>query len=260
MLSESRPSNEERKLELTSRIVAAYLSRNVVPAGDLTYLIQQTYSSLSGTSPRRQTEPAVEQRPAVAIKKSVTADFIICLEDGEKYKSLTRHLMARYGLTPEQYREKWGLPADYPMIAPIYARQCSELARVYAGNFGTRARASTCGSSENRTDVPTSWIAMRDRRLLLHCSRLDGRRAREKQPLAQRNAVSDQEGLYFVRFDGNEVTLPQELVTVGEMLDTTEEENKLWRFFDTIEERDTWIEWLDAPSKPRVISRVKPTN
>lgn len=67
------------------------------------------------------------------------------------------------------------------------------------------------------------------------------------------------EGLYFVRFDGNEVTLPLELVTVGEMLDTTEEEYKLWRFFDTIEERDTWIEWLDAPSKPRVISLVKPT-
>ncbi len=67
------------------------------------------------------------------------------------------------------------------------------------------------------------------------------------------------EGLYFVRFDGNEVTLPLELVTVGEMLDTTEEEYKLWRFFDTIEERDTWIEWLDAPSTPRVISLVKPT-
>jgi predicted transcriptional regulator len=92
MLSESRSSNEERKLELTSRIVTAYLSRNVVPAGDLTNLIQQTYSSLSGTSPRNQTEPVVEeQRPAVPIKKSVTADFIICLEDGEKFKSLRRH-------------------------------------------------------------------------------------------------------------------------------------------------------------------------
>jgi predicted transcriptional regulator len=132
MLSESRSSNEERKLELTSRIVTAYLSRNVVPAGDLTNLIQQTYSSLSGTSPRNQTEPVVEeQRPAVPIKKSVTADFIICLEDGEKFKSLRRHLMAKYALTPEQYREKWGLAADYPMIAPNYARQRSELARVY---------------------------------------------------------------------------------------------------------------------------------
>jgi predicted transcriptional regulator len=97
----------------------------------LSNLIQQTYSCLSGTSPPHQTGPAVEeQRPAVPIKKSVTADFIICLEDGEKFKSLRRHLMAKYGLTPEQYREKWDLPADYPMIAPNYARQRSELARV----------------------------------------------------------------------------------------------------------------------------------
>ncbi|MDX0184390.1 MucR family transcriptional regulator [Sinorhizobium meliloti] len=118
-------------MELTSRIVAAYLSRNAVPTGDLPDLIQQTYSSLSGTSPRHQAEPAVEeQRPAVPIKKSVTVDFIICLEDGEKFKSLRRHLMAKYGLTPEQYREKWGLPDDYPMIAPSYARQRSELARA----------------------------------------------------------------------------------------------------------------------------------
>ncbi|RVH23329.1 MucR family transcriptional regulator [Sinorhizobium meliloti] len=118
-------------MALTSRIVAAYLSRNAVHAGDLPDLIQQTYSSLSGTSPRHQTEPAVEeQRPAVPIKKSVTVDFIICLEDGEKFRTLRRHLMAKYGLTPEQYREKWGLPADYPMIAPSYARQRSELARA----------------------------------------------------------------------------------------------------------------------------------
>ncbi|MDK1492829.1 MucR family transcriptional regulator [Sinorhizobium sp. 7-81] len=130
-MGESRLSNEDRKLELTSRIVAAYLSHNVVPAGDLSNLIQQTYSSLSGTSSRHQAEPAVEeQRPAVPIKKSVTADFIICLEDGQKFKSLRRHLMAKYGLTPEQYREKWELPADYPMIAPSYAQQRSELARA----------------------------------------------------------------------------------------------------------------------------------
>lgn len=130
-MSESRSSNEGRKLELTSRIVAAYLSRNAVHTGDLPDLIQQTFSSLSGTFPQHQTEPAVEeQRPAVPIKKSVTVDFIICLEDGEKFRSLRHHLMAKYGLTPEQYREKWGLPADYPMIAPSYARQRSELARA----------------------------------------------------------------------------------------------------------------------------------
>ncbi|KQU85650.1 MucR family transcriptional regulator [Ensifer sp. Root31] len=127
-MSESVSSHEERTLELTSRIVTAYLSRNTVPARDLPDLIQQTYSSLSGTSPRH---PAVEeQRPAVPIKKSVTADFIICLEDGKKFKSLRRHLMAKYGVTPEQYREKWGLPAEYPMVAPSYAQQRSELARA----------------------------------------------------------------------------------------------------------------------------------
>jgi len=130
-LIESGSSNADRKLALTSRIVAAYLSRNAVLAGDLPDLIQQTYFSLSGTFPRHQAEPAVgKQRPAVPIKKSVTVDFIICLEDGQKFKSLRRHLMAKYGLTPEQYREKWGLPADYPMIAPSYARQRSELARA----------------------------------------------------------------------------------------------------------------------------------
>ncbi|MDX0321575.1 MucR family transcriptional regulator [Sinorhizobium meliloti] len=130
-MSESGSSSAERKLELTSRIVAAYLSRNAVAAGDLPDLIQQAFSSLSGTSPRHRAEPAVEeQRPAVPIKKSVTVDFIICLEDGEKFNSLRRHLMAKYGLTPEQYREKWGLADDYPMIAPSYARQRSELARA----------------------------------------------------------------------------------------------------------------------------------
>ncbi|MFQ6163408.1 MucR family transcriptional regulator [Sinorhizobium meliloti] len=99
-MSESRSSNEGRKLALTSRIVAAYLSRNAVHAGDLPDLIQQTFSSLSGTFPRHQAAPAVEeQRPAVPIKKSVTVDFIICLEDGEKFKSLRRHLMAKYDLT-----------------------------------------------------------------------------------------------------------------------------------------------------------------
>ncbi|MBB4189230.1 putative transcriptional regulator [Sinorhizobium terangae] len=121
----------ERRLELTSRIVAAYLSRNVVPAGDLRHLIQQTYASLGGTSlPTKAESTTEEQRPAVSIKKSVTDDFIICLEDGGKFKSLKRHLMTKYGLTPEQYREKWKLPADYPMTAPNYARQRSELARA----------------------------------------------------------------------------------------------------------------------------------
>ncbi|MCA1408510.1 MucR family transcriptional regulator [Ensifer sp. IC3342] len=140
-LTESRSEIKERKLELTSRIVSAYLSRNVIPAGELPHLIQQTYASLDGRSRSAEAEPsAEEQRPAVPIKKSVTDDFIICLEDGKKFKSLRRHLTAKYGLTPQQYREKWKLPADYPMTAPNYARQRSELAR--ATGLGKRAATS----------------------------------------------------------------------------------------------------------------------
>ncbi|WEX91711.1 MucR family transcriptional regulator (plasmid) [Sinorhizobium garamanticum] len=129
-MTESRMDARERRLELTSRIVAAYLSRNTVPAGEVRRLIEQTYDSLCGTSQAEKTEPASESRPAVPIKKSVTADFIICLENGKKFKSLKRHLMAKYGLTPEQYREKWKLPFDYPMTAPNYAHQRSQLARA----------------------------------------------------------------------------------------------------------------------------------
>lgn len=137
-MTESRAEIKERRLELTSRIVSAYLSRNVIPAGELPHLIQQTYASLNGNARSAKTEPsAEEQRPAVPIKKSVTDDFIICLEDGKKFKSLRRHLMASYGLTPQQYREKWKLPADYPITAPNYARQRSELAR--ATGLGKRA-------------------------------------------------------------------------------------------------------------------------
>ncbi|RVJ37570.1 Ros/MucR family transcriptional regulator [Sinorhizobium meliloti] len=128
-MTESR-SNELR-LELTSRIVSAYLSRNVIAPSELPHLIQQTYGSLGKTSEPTKTPATVEeQRPAVPIKKSVTDDFIVCLEDGKSFKSLKRHLMAKYALTPEQYREKWKLPADYPMVAPNYARKRSELARA----------------------------------------------------------------------------------------------------------------------------------
>ncbi|WP_085026050.1 MucR family transcriptional regulator [Ensifer aridi] len=139
-MSESSSGNEERRLELTSRIVAAYLSRNVVPAADLPNLIERTYSSLSSTSqPDKAETVVVERRPAIPIKKSVTPEFIVCLEDGQKFKSLRRHLMAKYGLTPEQYRARWDLPADYPMIAPDYARRRSALAR--AAGLGKKRRA-----------------------------------------------------------------------------------------------------------------------
>lgn len=136
-MSELSSGNEQRRLELTSRIVAAYLSRNAVRVADLPNLIEQTYSSLSSTSQPDKAEAAVqERRPVIPIKKSVTPEFIICLEDGQKFKSLRRHLMAKYGLTPEEYRARWDLPADYPMIAPNYAQQRSALAR--AAGFGKK--------------------------------------------------------------------------------------------------------------------------
>ncbi|MCO6424768.1 MucR family transcriptional regulator [Sinorhizobium meliloti] len=131
----------ERRLELTSRIVSAYLSRNVIAPDELPYLIQQTYGSLNETSEPAETPPAVEeQRPAVPIKKSVTDDFIVCLEDGKKFKSLKRHLTTKYGMTPDQYREKWKLPSEYPMTARNYALQRSKLARSMG--LG-KSRAST---------------------------------------------------------------------------------------------------------------------
>ncbi|NRQ19245.1 Transcriptional regulatory protein ros [Ensifer sesbaniae] len=126
-----RSNANERQLKLAGKIVAAYLMRNVVSIDDLPHVIQQTHAALRSASPIFQSkeEPVVgKRRPAVPIRKSVAEDFIICLEDGKKFKLLRRHLMAKYGLTPEQYRRKWGLPADYPMIAPSYARQRSRLA------------------------------------------------------------------------------------------------------------------------------------
>lgn len=115
-------------VELTAEVVSAYVSHNSVHKTDIQPLIASVYSSLSGLG-----QPAVAaapERPAprIPIKKSVTPDYIISLEDGRQYKSLKRHLSGR-GLTPEQYREKWGLQPDYPMVAPNYARQRSELAK-----------------------------------------------------------------------------------------------------------------------------------
>jgi predicted transcriptional regulator len=117
--------------ELTSDIVAAYVANNSVAAADLPSLIVQTYTALDRLV---RGEPAAITEtpkfvPAVSIRKSVTPDFLISLEDGKKYKSLKRHLSAQYGMSPADYREKWGLPPDYPMVAPNYAKRRSELAK-----------------------------------------------------------------------------------------------------------------------------------
>lgn len=122
-------SDNGKYLELTTDIVSAYVSNNSVIAYDLPALIAEVHSALRGLS-AVETEPEPEPlKPAVPVKRSISPDYLICLEDGKKFKSLKRHLRTQYGLTPEQYREKWGLPADYPMVAPNYASARSELAK-----------------------------------------------------------------------------------------------------------------------------------
>ncbi|WP_106751944.1 MucR family transcriptional regulator [Pannonibacter carbonis] len=116
-------------IDLTAEIVSAYVSNNTVAATDLPALITDIYSALQRTS-GTQSEPEPEPlKPAVPVKKSVMPDYIICLEDGKKFKSLKRHLRTHYDMTPEEYREKWDLPTDYPMVAPNYAAARSELAK-----------------------------------------------------------------------------------------------------------------------------------
>jgi predicted transcriptional regulator len=130
-------SNAVDLLGLTTEIVAAHVSNNAVALDELPLLINQVHRSLTtlGTAP----EPVQEKlQPAVPVKKSVTPDFIICLEDGKKLKMLKRHLKTAYDMTPEEYRERWALPPDYPMVAPNYARQRSKLAKEIG--LGTRAR------------------------------------------------------------------------------------------------------------------------
>jgi predicted transcriptional regulator len=123
-------------VQLTADIVSAYVSNNTVVAGDLATLIGDVHTALARTAGRGAAPLAEELKPAIAIKKSVTPDFIVCLEDGKKFKSLKRHLRTHYNLSPDEYREKWGLPADYPMVAPNYAAARSQLAKKMG--LGTR--------------------------------------------------------------------------------------------------------------------------
>ena len=114
---------------LTADIVSAYVSNNPVPTGELASLIGNVHKSLVTLSAGEQEVPAEPQKPAVPVKKSVHEDYIMCLEDGKKFKSLKRHLSTRYGLSPDESRQKWGLPADFPMVAPSYATARSALAK-----------------------------------------------------------------------------------------------------------------------------------
>ena len=122
-------ADQDELIKLAAQIVASYVSKNSVQVSDVPALITSIHQSLKGLGqPQEPTEPAAEQKPAVPIKKSVTPDYIVCLEDGKKLKMLKRHLQSSYGLTPDEYRVKWGLPSDYPMVAPNYAKARSDLA------------------------------------------------------------------------------------------------------------------------------------
>lgn len=117
-------------IELTASIVSAYVGNNPTPAAEISNLISQVHGALVRVSSGRpETAPLEPSKPAVSLKKSIAPDYLVCLEDGKRFKSLKRHLRTQYNMTPEQYREKWGLPADYPMVAPNYAVARSQLAK-----------------------------------------------------------------------------------------------------------------------------------
>jgi predicted transcriptional regulator len=125
-------------ISLTSEIICAYVGNNSVNASELPGIIAEVHDALSRASQRTGPVEREELKPAVALKKSVTPDYIVCLEDGKKFKSLKRHLRTHYNLSPEEYREKWGLPHDYPMVAPNYAAARSQLAKQMG--LGTRGK------------------------------------------------------------------------------------------------------------------------
>jgi len=122
-------SGESSYIQLTANIVSAYVSNNTVPSAEIPNLIGQIHSALLRVSGGQAPTPAEPLKPAVPLKRSITSDYLVCLEDGKKFKSLKRHLRTQYGMTPEQYREKWALPPDYPMVAPNYAAARSQLAK-----------------------------------------------------------------------------------------------------------------------------------
>jgi predicted transcriptional regulator len=133
-------SRTEDLLKLATNIVSAYVSNNPVPVSDLPGMIKSVFATLGGLSGASPNDTGTTQKPAVTVKKSITPEYIICLEDGKKLKMLKRYLRSRYSLTPEEYRMKWGLPADYPMVAPNYAEQRSQFAKKIG--LGRNAPAS----------------------------------------------------------------------------------------------------------------------
>lgn len=133
---------EEQLLRMTTEVVAAYVSNNTLATGQLGDVIHAVYNSLRSLD-GHVVEPAPEVlKPAVPVRKSITAEYLVCLEDGKKLKMLKRHLRSTYNLSPDEYRTKWGLPPDYPMVAPKYAQQRSDFAKKIGLGRGTGRRTA----------------------------------------------------------------------------------------------------------------------
>jgi predicted transcriptional regulator len=128
-------------IEMTAEIVAAYVENNNISTGDLPALIQSVHRALASVASGAEAVEAAPKEPAVPVRRSITADFLICLEDGRKFKSLKRHLRTKYNMSPEDYRAKWGLAKDYPMVAPNYAKARSDLAKQMGLGQGGRQAA-----------------------------------------------------------------------------------------------------------------------
>jgi predicted transcriptional regulator len=133
---------EDELLRMTTEVVAAYVSNNTLATGQLGDVIQAVYNSLRALDGPAAEAPAEILKPAVAIRKSITPEYLVCLEDGKRLKMLKRHLRSTYNLSPDEYRAKWGLPQDYPMVAPKYAQQRSEFAKKIGLGRGTGRRTA----------------------------------------------------------------------------------------------------------------------
>ena len=133
--------NKTDTLDMTADIVSAFVGNNSIPAGELPSLIQSVYQALNSISSGEETKVEAPKEPAVSVKKSISNDYIVCLEDGRKFKSLKRHLRTKYNMSPEEYRAKWSLPKDYPMVAPNYAKARSDLAKQMGLGQGGRQAA-----------------------------------------------------------------------------------------------------------------------
>jgi len=128
-MNDHQSARPDDLLRLASDIVAAYVSNNPIPVAEVPGMIKSVHATLGGLTGAAPADVGSAQKPAINVKKSVTPEYIVCLEDGKKLKMLKRYLRSRYNMTPDEYRAKWGLPADYPMVAPNYAAQRSEFAK-----------------------------------------------------------------------------------------------------------------------------------